>query len=179
MHALRNRLFAGSVSVLTLISMLAILVLPADARPNGDRFADRMIRALGDSVDVSDAAYRAAENSPGTLDAYLEAFIAELDAESGSAARLLVGYQMSDAQLVTWLRGHVSNELSPALGSRQAFVASTPTSGDTRQRTRGTAEQTSVDRPVENASDLLGTVDSDPHLIDCGYRCSSVQPLGP
>ncbi|NNF04404.1 MAG: hypothetical protein HKN17_08055 [Rhodothermales bacterium] len=179
MERFRSHFLTRLVACTLLTAMLGTIAgsFPTDAA--ADHMVDRVARSFGGDEAVLRAATEAAAESPASFDEFLVAFVGVLDETSGSAGEVLIGHAMSQTRLVDILRQRFSDELAPAVSPRQILSIAPAPSTVSRDRVAGDAVAAQSNAAPPEAGRVLADAGVSARIASCGFRCSSVQPLGP
>ena len=179
MERFRSLLLTRTVACVLMTALLATIAGSFPTNAAADHMVDRVARTFAGDEAVMSAAAAAAAESPASFDEFLVSFVGVLERTSGSAGELLIGQRMSQVRLLDLLRQRFSDELAPAVTPRHFLSIATPPSALSRER--ATTAATDVERRI--TSNTAGPVVADAavtaRVVSCGFRCSSVQPLGP
>lgn len=145
----------------------------------GDQMVDRVSRSFSGDEVVMTAANAAAAESPASFDEFLVEFVGRLEESGGSAGEILIGQAMSQTRLLDLLRQRFSNELAPAVSPRQMISMATSASTLTRDRIVDSNTVRHAASAPRTVTATITDAEVTARVISCGFRCSSVQPLGP
>lgn len=174
MERFRSQNLTRAVSAALATALLCAVAGSFSTNRAADQMVNRVSTSFSGDETVMTAANAAAAEAPDSFDEFLVTFVGLLEESGGSAGEILIGQAMSQTRLLDLLRQRFSNELAPAVSPRQILsMASTAT----------TVHTTTTSARAERSSRATGHVVSEAgvtaRVISCGFRCSSVQPLGP
>lgn len=179
MERIRSLILTRIVSSALITALLGTIAGSFATNEAADHMVDRVAHTFAGDEAVLSAATAAAADSPASFDEFLVTFVGVLEETSGSAGQILIGQNMSQTRLVDLLRQRFSDELSPAVSPRQILSAAAPASTASRDRDLSDAAGTSSRAALNSAGPVLADAAVTARVISCGFRCSSVQPLGP
>jgi len=179
MEHFRSLSLTRFVSGVLATALLCAIVTSFSTNRAGDQMVDRVSRSFSGDEVVMTAATEAAAESPASFDEFLVEFVGRLEESGGSAGEILIGHAMSTTRLLDLLRQRFSNELAPAVSPRQIVSMAATASTLTRDRDVDTSTVKQAKYPSRAAGPVVVDAEVTARVVSCGFRCSSVQPLGP
>lgn len=179
MERFRSQNLTRAVSGTLAIALLCAVAGSFTTNRAADHMVDRVSRSFSGDDTVMTAATSAAAESPGSFDEFLVMFVGLLEESGTSAGEILIGQAMSQTRLLDLLRQRFSNEFASAVSPRQILTMAASAATASRDRILWTTTDTQTGRTSPVAGPVVADAAAEARLISCGFKCSSVQPLGP